>query len=67
MAHVKKNIVTEGLSSMLGNSIVFRNRGGKTIVSVKPDASNREATETQKITDISFPGSIETPNGIGIF
>ncbi len=36
MAKVGNNIVTTGLSGKLGNLIVFRNRGGKTIVSKTP-------------------------------
>lgn len=48
MAHVKKNIVTEGLSGKLGNNIVFRNVGNKTIVAVKPDVSKRVDSEAQK-------------------
>ena len=48
MAYVKKNIVTEGLSGKLGNNIVFRQRGGKTIVGVKPVKTNREPSEAQK-------------------
>ncbi len=48
MAYVKKNIVTEGFSGMLGDSIVFRNRGGKTIVAIRPDTTGRESTEAQK-------------------
>jgi len=48
MAYVKKNIVTEGLSGKLGNNIVFRNVGGKTVVAVKPDTSNRQDSEAQK-------------------
>ncbi len=48
MAYVKKNIVTEGLSGKLGNNIVFRNVGGKTIVTVKPDTSKRTDSEAQK-------------------
>jgi len=54
MAYVKKNIVTEGLSGKLGNNIVFRNRGGKTVVAVKPDVSNRETTEAQKYNQGRF-------------
>jgi hypothetical protein len=36
MAKVGDNIVTTGLSGKLGNLIVFRNRGGKTIVAKAP-------------------------------
>ena len=48
MAHVKSNIVTEGFSGKLGNRIVFRQRGGKTIVAVKPTPTDREPSEAQK-------------------
>ncbi|MEM9671594.1 MAG: hypothetical protein ACFB15_14980 [Cyclobacteriaceae bacterium] len=48
MAYVKKNIVTEGLSGKLGNTIVFRQRGGKTIVSTTPRKVEREPSEAQK-------------------
>lgn len=47
MAHVKKNVVTEGLSGKLGNNIVFRNRGGKTVVSVTPEKKKWQPTEAQ--------------------
>ena len=47
MAYVKKNIITEGLSGKLGDTIVFRQRGGKTIVSVKPTMP-QERSEAQK-------------------
>ena len=47
MAYVKKNIVTQGLSGKLGDNLVFRQRGGKTIVSVKPTIT-QERTEAQK-------------------
>ena len=47
MAHVKKNIVTEGLSGKLGNTIVFRNRGGKTIVAVTAEKKKRKPSEAQ--------------------
>lgn len=46
MAKVKNNIVTEGLSGMLGQRIVFRQRAGKTIVSVKPQVT-AERSEAQ--------------------
>lgn len=39
MAKVKNNIVIEGLSGSLGNRIVFSQRAGKTVVSVKPQPS----------------------------
>lgn len=48
MAYVKNNIVTEGLSGKLGNTIVFRQAGGKTIVASKPTKTKRELSEAQK-------------------
>jgi signal peptidase I len=36
MAEVKNNIVTQGVSGMLGDQIVFRQIKGKTIISLKP-------------------------------
>lgn len=48
MAYVKNNIVTEGLSGKLGNTIVFRQVGGKTIVASKPTKTKRESSEAQK-------------------
>lgn len=54
MAHVKNNIVTEGLSGKLGNTIVFRQWGGKTVVAVKPTSTKREPTEKQKEQHLRF-------------
>ena len=54
MAYVKKNVVTEGLSGKLGDNIVFRQRGGKTIVSVKPTPSERPRSEAQKAQQRRF-------------
>lgn len=51
MAIVKSNIVVEGLSGKLGDQIVFRQRGGKTIVSVKavrPEGGPSEAQQQQQ-------------------
>ena len=48
MAYVKKNIITQGLSGKLGDAFVFRQRGGKTIVSVKPTMP-QERSEAQKL------------------
>ncbi len=48
MAHVKKNIVTEGLSGKLGNTLVFRSHKNKTIVSVRPEKTNRPRSEAQQ-------------------
>ena len=48
MAKVGNNIVTTGLSGKLGNLIVFRNRGGKTVVSKAPLKKEQEPTEVQQ-------------------
>lgn len=47
MAKVGDNIVTTGLSGKLGNLLVFRNRGGKTIVSKAPGKRQTEWSEAQ--------------------
>ena len=54
MAHIKDNIVTEGMSGKLGNKIVFRNVGGKTIVAKRPTPSGKEDTEEQKKHKLRF-------------
>lgn len=54
MAHVKNNIVTEGISGKLGNTIVFRQWGGKTVVAVKPTPTKRKPTEKQKEHHLRF-------------
>ena len=58
MATVKKNIVTQGLSGKLGNNIVFRNRGGKTIVAVTPEKKKRVYTEAQRKQTRKFRSAI---------
>ncbi len=48
MAKVKKNIVMQGLSGSLGKDLYVRTlRDGRTIISVKPDFSNRQFSEAQ--------------------
>lgn len=47
MAVVKKNIITEGLSGKLGDTIVFRRRDGRTIVATRPETSDRELSQTE--------------------
>lgn len=47
MARVGKNIVTQGLSGMIGGTIVFRQRGDQTIVSQAPEKKERPATESE--------------------
>ena len=58
MAYVKKNIVTEGMSGKLGNNIVFRNRGGKTVVAVTPEKKKRKLSEAQKVQTRKFSTAI---------
>lgn len=48
MAKVGKNIITQGLSGMLGDQLVFRIRGGKTIVSKAPVKTDTPLSESQK-------------------
>ncbi|WP_326493329.1 lipocalin/fatty-acid binding family protein [Marinifilum sp. D737] len=50
MAIVKRNIITTGLSGKLGNNLVFRQRKGKTILSVAVHYSGKRsfAQEQQK-------------------
>ena len=48
MAKVIDNLVTEGLSGMIGKQLVFRHlRNGKTIVTAAPNFSNRVFSEGQ--------------------
>jgi hypothetical protein len=54
MAYVKKNIVTEGLSGKLGSTLVFRQRGGKTIAAVAPEKKKRELSDAQKDHQLKF-------------
>jgi hypothetical protein len=46
MAEVKNNIVTQGVSGMLGDMIVFRQVNGKTVIATKPKKSEKQ-TEKQ--------------------
>jgi hypothetical protein len=54
MAESKNNIVTHGLSGLLGDMLVFRNLGGKTIVATKPKASTTPPSEAQKLQRARF-------------
>ncbi len=58
MAKVGDNIVTTGLSGKLGNLIVFRNRGGKTIVAKAPKKKVTEWTEAQQQHRLKFQEAI---------
>jgi hypothetical protein len=48
MAESKNNVLTHGLTGLVGDMIVFRNRGGKTFVSTKPKERTGEPSENQK-------------------
>jgi hypothetical protein len=48
MAKVKRNAIMQGLSGTLGKDYVFRQmKDGRTIISTKPDFSNRQFSEEQ--------------------
>jgi hypothetical protein len=47
MSKVGNNIVTQGLSGMLGNQLVFRMRGSQTYVAKAPVKKEHEKTEAQ--------------------
>ncbi|TCC94021.1 hypothetical protein EZ428_04400 [Pedobacter frigiditerrae] len=53
MAISKNNIVTETLSGKVGN-IIFKNYGGKTVISKYPDMSKVVKTEKQKENQLQF-------------
>ena len=41
------NVITKGMAGMVGDTIVFRQRAGKTIVSAAPKPTNKPSTEQQ--------------------
>lgn len=58
MAKVGDNIVTTGLSGKLGNLLVFRNCGGKTIVSKAPKRKQAEWSEAQEKHRLRFQEAV---------
>ena len=54
MAIVEKNIIIEGLSGKLGKMLVFRQRGGKTIVAATPRKTDKAPSEAQEIRREKF-------------
>ena len=58
MAQSKNNIITHGMSGMIGDMLVFRQRGGKTIVSNKPKESNKPPTAQQVAVQTRFQQAI---------
>lgn len=58
MAESKNNVITHGLSGLIGDMIVFRSRFGKTIVSTKPKERTGEPSEVQKAHKAKFQQAI---------
>jgi len=58
MAKVGNNIVVTGLSGKLGDLIVFRNRGGTTVVAQAPQKKERELSEAQEQHQLRFQEAI---------
>ncbi|MEK6481230.1 hypothetical protein WJR50_27050 [Catalinimonas sp. 4WD22] len=58
MAQVKNNIITDGLSGSIGRQIVFRQLGGKTIVSAMPNMPE-ERSEAQKKQSARFREAVK--------
>lgn len=54
MAEAKDNIVTHGLRGKLGDLIVFKRYGDRTIVSKVPDMSRVKKSEKQKVENNKF-------------
>jgi len=48
MAQSKNNVITHGLSGLVGDMIVFRNRNGKTYVASKPNVRKGKMSDAQK-------------------
>jgi hypothetical protein len=48
------NVITHGMSGMIGDVIVFRQRGGKTVVSAKPKPTDHKATPAQLAHRLEF-------------
>ncbi len=53
MAHVKNNLITKGISGMLGDTLVFKQVGKETIVSTKPQQP-AELSDKQKAVRLRF-------------
>jgi hypothetical protein len=58
MAKVRKNVLTRGLSGKLGNLVVFRNDGGKTIMSSAPGKRTLPLTEAQQMHQQQFKQAV---------
>src|SRR5882762_1016848 len=51
MAIIRNNPITQGLSGMLGNTIVFRNWNGKTIVANRPSPPRKQSAQQKSNRD----------------
>lgn len=58
MAESKNNVLTHGLSGLVGDLIVFRAMNGKTIVSSKPKERTGEPTEAQQAVQAKFQEAV---------
>lgn len=58
MAQSKNNIITHGMSGMIGDMLVFRQVGGKTIVAKAPKESGKPPTAAQKAVQDRFQQAI---------
>ena len=58
MARVGRNIVTQGLSGMIGGTIVFRQVGDQTIVGQAPEKKEREISSNEKAHRAKFGRAI---------
>lgn len=48
MAIIRDNILTEGMTGMLGDMLVFKNLRGKTIVCKRPSRPRRQSARQQE-------------------
>lgn len=64
MAVVGKNIVTQGLSGMIGGTIVFRQVGKQTIVAAAPEKKERTATAGERAHRSKFGMAILYGKGV---
>lgn len=58
MAQSRNNVITHGLSGTIGDTIVFRQRGGKTIVAALPKQSDSPSSPQQQQTRIKFQQAV---------
>lgn len=54
MAKVTRNVITQNFSGQLGNQIIFRQLGDKTIVVAKPEKGSYQVTEPRKKQQSKF-------------